>query len=432
MVKLIRLFTIFATLLLVFTINSVSGQHLVLHGEPIAKTILWVSSDLPDFYRNNQITWSLSDSRAGNWKALPGINNTEIVLLVAYEGKYIRCDVSLDQEGKKLKSFSVISDSPVVIRGNPNTDWFKDAGVGVMLHFLKAVFVPDGGSKEYNEVVNNFDVDHFAENCEEAGANFVMLALGQNDGYYCSPNRAYDSIVGVTHGTLCSTRDLPADLFKALNKRGIKMMLYLPGNPPIRNQLVDLKFKYTFGKDSPTSQFTQSCWESVIREWSLRYGKNLSGWWFDGLYRGGIIETRSDMRLKHNISTHTLAAKAGNHNSIVTYNYGVNTIQSNSPYDDYSAGEEGRIIQVPQKRWVVDGVQWFLFTYLGETWGKAGMRFKTHELVEWSQKVFANDGVICFDIQADKSGTVNPDQIRQVKAVREAFDNLVKERSSKK
>ena len=138
------------------------------------------------------------------------------------------------------------------------------------------------------------------------------------------------------------------------------------------------------------------------------------------------------MRLKHNISTHTLAAKAGNHNSIVTYNYGVNTIQSNSPYDDYSAGEEGRIIQVPQKRWVVDGVQWFLFTYLGETWGKAGMRFKTHELVEWSQKVFANDGVICFDIQADKSGTVNPDQIRQVKAVREAFDNLVKERSSKK
>ena len=301
-----------------------------------------------------------------------------------------------------------------------------------MLHFLKAVFVPEGGTKEYNEVVNNFDVDHFAENCKEAGANYVMFALGQNDGYYCSPNRAYDSIVGVTSGTLCSTRDLPADLFKALDKRGIKMMFYLPGNPPIRNQLVDQKFKYTFGKDSPTSQFTQSCWEAVIREWSLRYGKNLSGWWFDGLYRGGIIETRSDMSLQHNISTHTLAAKAGNHNRIVTYNYGVNTIQSNSPYDDYSAGEEGKIVQVPQKRWVVDGVQWFLFTYLGETWGKKGMRFKTPELVKWSQKVFANDGVICFDIQADKTGTINRDHIIQVQAVREAFDKSVINRTSKK
>ena len=432
MLKKIGTILILIPFLLAFIGKSVSGKHLILHGEPIAKTILWVSCDLPAFITNNQIIWSISESRDRNWKELPGINNPEIVLLTSYEGKYLKCEVSSNQKDKNSKSFSVITKSPVVIKGNPNTDWFRNAGVGVMLHFLKAVFVPEGGTKEYNEVVNNFDVDHFAENCKEAGANYVMFALGQNDGYYCSPNRAYDSIVGVTSGTLCSTRDLPADLFKALDKRGIKMMFYLPGNPPIRNQLVDQKFKYTFGKDSPTSQFTQSCWEAVIREWSLRYGKNLSGWWFDGLYRGGIIETRSDMSLQHNISTHTLAAKAGNHNRIVTYNYGVNTIQSNSPYDDYSAGEEGKIVQVPQKRWVVDGVQWFLFTYLGETWGKKGMRFKTPELVKWSQKVFANDGVICFDIQADKTGTINRDHIIQVQAEREAFDKSVINRTSKK
>ena len=417
-----RLLTIFSVLLISLYAKNCDAQHLYLHGETVAKTILWVSSDLPDLCTNYEITWSVSKSPKSDWEQLPGIKTPEIVLLTSYIGKFIKCEITSFGENKKVKAIDVITKSPVVYQGNPNADWFRNAGIGLMLHFLKAVFVPDGGAKQYNEVVDNFNVELFAENCKEAGANYVMFALGQNDGFYCSPNRAYDSIAGVAPGELCSRRDLPADLFKALDKRGIRMMFYLPGNPPIHHDLVDSRFKYTYGKDSPTSQFTQSCWEAVISEWSLRYGKNLSGWWFDGMYRGGIIETRSDMSLAHNISTHTLAAKAGNHNSIVTYNYGVNTIQSDSPYDDFSSGEEGKIVQVPQNRWVVDGVQWFLFTYLGENWSKAGLRFKTSELTDWAQKVYANDGVICFDIHADSSGAIDQDHIRQVLAVRKVFD----------
>lgn len=410
--------------MMLISCKSDTIKQLVLNGEPVAKTIMWVSCDLKDFSTNHKITWSISDSRNGKWKELPGINTKEIVLLTSYTGKYIKCEITPIGEKGKVKPLSIITDSPVVYKGNPNTDWYKDAGIGVMLHFLQAVYAKEGGSKEYNEVADGFDVELFAENCKEAGANYVMFALGQNDGYYCSPNHAFDSIVGVVPGELCSKRDLPADLFEALDKRGIKMMFYLPGNPPVRNKLVSEKFQYTYGKDSPTSQFTQACWEAVIREWSLRYGKKLSGWWFDGMYRGGIIETRSDMSLPHNISTHTLAAKAGNYSSIVTYNYGVDIIQSNSPYDDYSAGEEGKIVQVPESRWVVEGVQWFIFTYLGSSWSKDGTRFKTSELEQWAEKVFAKDGVICFDINADKTGAINPDHIAQVKAIRETFEKV--------
>ena len=402
--------------------KSEKNKKLVLNGVPVAKTIMYVSYDLPDFGSSYKITWSISESRKGVWEVLPGINTKEIVLLPVYTGKYIKCEIAPFGKNINSKPLIIITDYPVVSKGNPNTDWFKDAGVGVMLHFLKDVYAKEGGSKEYNAVVDGFNVELFAENCKEAGANYVMFALGQNDGYYCSPNKAYDSIVGVASGELCSKRDLPADLYDALNKRGIRMMFYLPGNPPIRNELVDKKFQYTYGKDSPTSQFTQACWEAVIREWSLRYGKKLSGWWFDGMYRGGIIETRSNMSLAHNISTHTLAAKAGNFNSIVTFNYGVKQIQSNSPYDDYSAGEEGKIVQVPQSRWVIDGVQWFIFTYLGSSWSKDGIRFKTSELEQWADKIFEKEGVICFDINATKTGAVNPDHIGQVKAVRERFE----------
>ncbi|HEX7410723.1 MAG TPA: alpha-L-fucosidase, partial [Bacteroidales bacterium] len=334
-----RIILIICSCLVLFSCKSVKIENATFKEDLVAKTVMQVYFECKDSRINPDIIWSISGSKDGGWEELPGIHSKEIVLLTSYVGKYLKCEIIPDAGSRrKGKPVLVISASPVVYKGNPNTDWFKDAGVGVMLHFLKDVFAKDGGSKEYNDVVNGFDVELFAENCKEAGAGFVMIALGQNDGYYCSPNAAYDSIVGVAPGELCSNRDLPADLFNALNKRGIRMMFYLPGNPPVRNELVDKKFKYTYGKDSPTSQFTQACWEAVIREWSLRYGKKLSGWWFDGMYRGGIIETRSDMNLAHNISTHTLAAKAGNFNSIVTYNYGVDKIQSNSLYDDYSAG----------------------------------------------------------------------------------------------
>jgi len=251
-----------------------------------------------------------------------------------------------------------------------------------------------------------------------------MFALGQNSGYYCSPNKAFDSIVGSKPGQLCSTRDLPADISAALSKRGIRLMFYLPGNPPIKNKLVDEKFKYTYGKDSPTSPYTQACWEAVIKEWSLRYGKSLSGWWFDGMYSGGIIETRSNMSLPHNISTHTLAAKAGNNERIVTYNYGVQKMRSNSPYDDYSAGEKQELDEVPGGRWVAPGVQWFFFTYLGKWWSGEGTRFDTGTLTQWAEKVFVKDGVLCFDVHAYPSGNIDPAQIKQLQAVKAVLNKV--------
>ena len=233
--KLIATCLIFLSVILIIcfcivlsSFKSGTAKHLILNGEPVAKTIMWVSSDLPGFNTNYKITWSVSDSRNGKWTVLPGINNKEIVLLHSYTGKYIKCEITLKEENKMVRSLSIITDSPVVYKGNPNTDWFKNAGIGVMLHFLQAVYAKDGGAKEWNEVADGFNVELFAENCKEAGANYVVFALGQNDGYYCSPNHAYDSIVGVAPGELCCKRDLPGDLFKALDKRGIRMMFYLP------------------------------------------------------------------------------------------------------------------------------------------------------------------------------------------------------------
>jgi len=388
-------------------------------GNMAAKQILKVNYELPVGCNDPQVSWFKSFSPDSSWEKLPGIWTDEIVLLTSYEGSYIKCEISCSagNSAKRIIS-SLVTPGTVEVKGNPNTDWFRDAGFGIMVHYLSSNIVQDKGSEEWNDAVDSFDTDDFAAKANEAGAGFIMFTLGQNSGYYCSPNAAFDSIVGVNPGDLCSNRDLPMDLVRSLKKYNIPLILYLPSNPPISNKLVSEKFRYTFGKDSATSQYNQPLLEKMIREWSLRYGTDVKGWWFDGLYSWNDIKsTRMDMSLKYNISTHTLAAKAGNKNSIVTYNYGFGKIQVNTLYCDYSSGEKQTIDEFPSSRWVEPGVQWFLFTYLGEKWGGSGSQFKTEDLVEKAKKIVDNDGVLCLEVVVNAKGEILPHHLEQIMAV---------------
>lgn len=176
----------------------------------------------------------MASAPSGDWSELQGIWTDEIVLLTSYVGNYIKCDISYNEQGSdKKKSVSVVSSQPVEYKGNTNTDWFQDAGFGIMVHYLKEAIVPDGGAEEWNIIVDSFNVDKFASQVIEAGARYVMFTLGQNSGYYCAPNKAFDKAIGIGAGELCSERDLPKDLIKALNKYNIPLILYLPSNPPI-------------------------------------------------------------------------------------------------------------------------------------------------------------------------------------------------------
>ena len=401
--------------------DGVKMKNLKLEGEPFAKNVIRVKWQLPDNLQKIEYNWYIASTPAGEWEKIPGIRTDRIVLLTSYVNKYLKCEITCLTNGsdKKLTT-SVISSKSVEYKGNPNADWFRDAGFGIMAHFLKEVFTPDGGPKEWNDAVNSFDVKKFASQANEAGAGFVMFTLGQNSGYYCSPNSAFDRAVGVKPGELCSKRDLPMDLMKELNKYNIPLILYLPSNPPVGNKLVSEKLKYVYGngKDSATSQYNQPILEDMISEWSLRYGKGVKGWWFDGLYSWkNIRSTRMDMSLDHNISTHTLAAKAGNKNSIVTYNSGFGKISGNTPYCDYSSGEKMTIDEFPSSRWVEDGVQWFLFTYLGEKWGGKGHQFETDKLTEMAKKIVSNEGVLCLEVVPEPTGGILPQHLEQIKAV---------------
>ena len=101
------------------------------------------------------------------------------------------------------------------------TAWMKEARWGVMNHYLADWIARREkirmSVEEWNKLIDNFDVEGLAKQIKSVGAGYYLITIGQNSGYYLSPNATYDSHVGIKPSK-CSQRDLVADLYEALHK----------------------------------------------------------------------------------------------------------------------------------------------------------------------------------------------------------------------
>jgi hypothetical protein len=292
---------------------------------------------------------------------------------------------------------------------NTNTDWFSEARVGVFMHFL-----PSG--PEGLKQVERFDVPALAEQLADLRAGYFVLTLGQNSGWYNSPNSAYDRQTGYAPGERCSKRDLPLDLYRVLQGKGIRLMLYLPCQAPNQDRRAQKAFGLAEGPaDQPLSPAFAEKWSEVIREWSDRYGGKVSGWWFDGGYEHiGFNDAIANR--------YAAAARHGNPRAIVTFNPGIKVIRWTTA-EDYTAGELNEPLSVvPEGRWL-GGAQWHALTYVGDNWGRRNTRFSDTQWMDWARKVTARQGVITLDMgpnyDASKGpvGSLAEAQVRQVKAI---------------
>ena len=289
------------------------------------------------------------------------------------------------------------------------TDWFKDAKLGVFMHFLPADAA--GLSK-----VNDFDVDALAIQLNRAGTRYFVLTLGQNSGFFNAPNAAYDRVTGYRPGERCARRDLPLDLHRTLQTKGIRLMLYLPCQVPNGDARAQKAFGLPQGaKDQPIDAAFARKWAEVIHEWSARYGDKVAGWWFDGGY--------SHIHFNEEIAgIYADAVKRGNPSAIVTFNPGVRLVR-HTRAEDYTAGELNEPFEtVPASRWV-EGSQWHALTYLGSNWGQRNTRYATERWREWFRKVVAQGGVVTLDLgpnwdpKAGPIGALAEAQLEQVKAL---------------
>jgi len=301
--------------------------------------------------------------------------------------------------------------------------WMPQAQWGVMNHYLAdwqaRVHGLTMSVEQWNRMVDGFDVETLARQLQSVGARYYQITIGQNAGYYLSPNATYDKIVGI-QPSKCSRRDLVADLHQALSPRGIRLMVYLPSGAPAQDKVAGAALEWRNGP-YPNREF-QRKWEQVIREWSLRWGKKVAGWWFDGCYFPNSMYRLPEAP---NFASFAAAARAGNPDAAVAFNPGVvYRMLSITPYEDFTAGEIDQIEQVTIRRAAdgkIDGARIHMLSYLGRTWGMGEPRFSTEQIVGYTRKIRDAGGAVTWDVPVELNGTMSQPFLDQLSALGKAF-----------
>jgi hypothetical protein len=303
------------------------------------------------------------------------------------------------------------------------TAWMRRARWGVMMHFLADWIAGSSGEpmtvETWNALIDAFDTEALAAQLEAAGAGYYLISIGQNSGYYLSPNATYDTFVGIQPSKL-SRRDLIADLAASLQKRHIKLLVYLPSGAPNGDAVARQALQWQNGPQR-NAEF-QRKWEAIIREWSQRWGTTVSGWWFDGCYWPNTMYRTAEAP---NFTSFAAAARAGNPGSVLAFNPGVlyRTI-SITPEDDYVAGEVDKPDQVQIKRVAegkADGVQVHMLSYLGTQWGRGTPRFTADQVVTFTKAVTDAGGVVTWDTPIQRNGTFAQPFVDQLTAIGKAL-----------
>jgi len=308
-------------------------------------------------------------------------------------------------------------------------DWFRQAKWGVFTHYLTG---PDTTAENWNKQVDSFDVKALANQLKSTGAKYYFITIGQNSGHYCSPNATYDKYVGISPSK-CSKRDLIADLYEALNPKGIKLMVYFPSGAPAADKVADDKLQWEWGFKGDWPSWTnnwpnpsdplrtgkrlaefQKMWEEIIREWSTRWGKKVCGWWVDGCYFPDEMYRHPDAP---NFQSFAEAMRAGNPDAIVAFNPGVFApVQTMTDQEDFTAGETADAFPIcPGSK--VSQAQYHILSYLGTNWSSGKPRFTDEFAIGYTKDVTNKGGVITWDVPIKSDGKIPQEFINQLKAI---------------
>lgn len=324
-----------------------------------------------------------------------------------------------------LDSMAAAAASSQLTSGSSRAAWMQDARYcwGVMTHYLADWQARDHKLEMsvdlWNKLIDGFDVEGMAGRLASVGAGHYQISIGQNSGYYLSPNAAYDRITGI-QPSRCSRRDLVAEFYEPLRRRDIKLMVYLPSGAPAEDKAATAALEWSNGPH-PNKGF-QVKWQQIIEEWSRRWGNKVSGWWFDGCYFPNSMYRSA---VPPDFSSFAAAARAGNPESCVAFNPGViYRMLSVSPDEDFTAGE----IDKPELASVhrsengqIDGTQIHMLSFLGEKWGSGAPRFTAEQVIAFTKKIRDNGGSVTWDVPVELDGAIAQPFLDQLGALSKAF-----------
>jgi hypothetical protein len=324
--------------------------------------------------------------------------------------------------------------------------WLERTGYGLMFHYEA---FRNHTPQSYNKAVDSFNVVRFADSVKSSGAGHVIFVVGQHWGKYCAPNSAYEKLLGVPNGVWTSRRDLIMEIGKELAKRDVRLILYMTARAPMRHYKVIKSMGDTLpsinGKSvgpevdpmshprkvkgfsrsenqAPNSTFLKN-WGDVCGEWSKRYGKLVSGWWFDG-YKMEMKDAYESLKKEsYNIDTWVTAVLSGNPEAELAFNAGAHPILSLCtkgklcPHQTFTSGENHDFHQktkkgkgkalTPKNFPAPKGVVWHLLLPLAKGWG-AGTesRFPISTLRDRVDLINSEGGTVTLDLPIASNGAI--------------------------
>lgn len=302
--------------------------------------------------------------------------------------------------------------------GHCRKEWLSQGMLGLSTHYFAL------NTTEKEKLAAEFQSEVVAQQAAEAGASWFLFTLHHQPWIMMAPNETYTRILGTNDFT--TKRDVPLELQRQLGKRGIKLMLYVnlrldPASACPAN------VRKAMGGWPPNDRLIENV-AAVYREFSLRYGSKIAGWWVDGVQ---LPEYGKSSERERWFKTLADALHAGNPDALVAFNPGLRWFARYTQQDDYIAGESMELSPVPSGR-CVDGAQWHLWTYLGGWWSSGGTRFSDKELRRFVSAVSARGGAVTFEVgtrgltregqygrpmPTPFVGYVDPSQIEQIKRI---------------
>jgi hypothetical protein len=215
---------------------------------------------------------------------------------------------------------------------------------GIMVHWLYPVVFPEKGAPPatLDQAVDQFDLEGLMAQFAATGADWFLFTIGQNSGFYASPNAVIERLAGPGH---CSRRDLVLEIATAVHRMGKRFIAYLPCEVA-GNKSMHAGFAWNTQPGTDQAEF-QRRYLPAVREWAERFGPLLDGWWFDGCYKWPAFDSQyMDWPAWY------AATRAGNPDCAVAFNDGSlcgGYTQPVTPEQDYIAGEteallNGRIL----------------------------------------------------------------------------------------
>jgi len=308
------------------------------------------------------------------------------------------------------------------------TRWLAKGRFGIMVHYLIAPpgTMPDQRTAEYNRIIDGFDLRGFMKQFDAIGADWLIFTMGQNEGYYSSPNRFLDNVLpGRT-----SRRSLPLEIAQEVKSRQKRFILYLPAE--VAGQTPEVRQAFGWQENDSTQRAFQANYVRFIEDFSTGLGRLVDGWWFDGCYPWPVFPNSN-----LDFAAYIRAARAGNPEAICAFNDGafcVGRVAPVTPLEDYHAGEVHVLVNgdiglgwwkenprpyMPTARFI-DGVQWHCLLPVDSTFCGPELpdqHYSDEILAHLISRIHAVGGAITLNLPIGRDGLIPTQTVEQMQRV---------------